>query len=90
MIQNAAAGHEMSPALPHNAPVLYDHQWIQAKQRIMYKILLTVYKALNKLTPVYITERLMKKPESSSSMCSEGKNLLLVVRTQTFHDGDRN
>ena len=56
-VQNAAARvvtftgkHE------HITPVLYNLHWLPVEQRIMYKLVLLAYKALNGLAPKYISD----------------------------------
>jgi hypothetical protein len=91
VIQNASARLIMrQPKYCHITSILYDLHWLPVKQRIMYKILLTIYKALNDLAPLYIADLLTKKPKSSRSMRSDEKKLLVVPRSQTVRYGDRN
>jgi len=49
-----------------------------------------VFKGLNNLSPSYISELLVKKTESSRSLRSDNKNLLVVPRSYTVRYGDRN
>jgi hypothetical protein len=91
VIQNAAARIVMRlPKYCHITPVLQDLHWLPVKQRIMYKILLTVFKALNNLAPAYITDLLARKSKSLREMRSDSKNLLIIPKSRTVGYGDRN
>ncbi len=50
----------------HITPVLYDLHWLRVRQRIMFKILLLTYKALNGKAPAYISEMLSFRDSRSS------------------------
>ena len=93
-LQNAAARLIVKlPKHSHITPTLMDLHWLPVNQRITFKILLTVFKALNGLSPVYIEELLSTKPVSSRSMRSDNKSLLVVptaTRSATATYGDRN
>ena len=51
----------------HISPVLLKLHWLPVKKRVDYKILLTVYKAVNNHCPSYITELLSLKKEVTLS-----------------------
>ena len=58
-VQNAAARIvTLTRKRDHITPVLFKLHWLPIKERIIYKILLTTYKALNGLAPPYISELL--------------------------------
>ena len=90
-VQNAAARLTVKlPKLSHITPVLKDLHWLPIKRRIQYKILLIVFKALNNLAPIYITDLLERRPESSRSSRLNNQNLLVVPRSHSVIYGDRN
>ena len=59
LVQNAAAkvitGNKKHG---HVTPILYDLHWLLIEQRIVFKLLLTCYKALNDVGPLYIKDLL--------------------------------
>lgn len=85
-IQNSAArlvtGTKRSE---HITPILFNLHWLPVRKRIVFKILLLTYKALNGLSPQYLSEILQKnhyqRTRSSAS--------LYVPRTRTYTYGDR-
>ena len=90
-VQNAAA--RMVVRLPkhsHITPVLCELHWLPVSQRITFKVLLMIFKALNNLAPTYILEMLERKSKSSRSLRSDDQQLLLVPRSQSVRYGDRN
>ena len=91
IIQNAAA-HIVAGASKrdHITPILQHLHWLPVKQRIKYKILLFVYKALQGLAPTYISEMITLRENLSCSSCLNGQKLLLVPRSRTVTYGDRN
>ena len=91
LIQNAAARLiTKKPKYCHITPILKGLHWLPVHERIQYKILLTVFKALNGLSPVYITDMICKKPDASRSLRSNGQCLLVVKKSNTVRYGDRN
>ncbi len=57
LIQNAAARVLIKlKKREHITPVLMELHWLPVHQRIDYKILTLVYKALHNLTPSYISD----------------------------------
>ncbi len=61
LIQNAAARVLMKlKKREHTTPVLMELHWLPVHQRIDYKILTLVYKALHNLTPSYISDCLSR------------------------------
>jgi hypothetical protein len=82
VLQNSAA-RLVRRLLKHNhvTPLLRELHWLPVKQRIKFKVLLLVFKALNNLAPAYIQELLVVKPESARSLRSDNKNLLVVPRS---------
>ena len=83
LIQNAAARVLTNTRkLDHITPVLKSLHWLPVSQRIDFKILLLVYKALNGLGPKYIQDLLVPY-EASRPLRSSGTGLLCVPRTRT-------
>ena len=64
----------------HVTPLLQDLHWLPVRQRIIFKILLLVFKFFNNLAPFYI--------ESVLSKSNRGEFILKVQRTNTQY-GDR-
>lgn len=69
----------------HITPVLINLHWLPVDHRILYKILLYVFKCLNNLAPGYLTE-LVIPYNPTRALRSETANLLTVpsVRTKTY------
>ena len=59
-------------------PVLRDLHWLPVRQRILFKMLLIVYKALNGLAPSYITELLKVKSHMHSHNLRSSQDTLLL------------
>ena len=72
----------------HITPVLQKLHWLPVKSRIIYKILLQTYKALNGLAPSYLSE-LLDIYRPSLNLRSSGKHLLTTKKTNTVNYGDR-
>ena len=72
----------------HITPVLAQLHWLPIKSRINFKIILTTYKALHGLAPVYISELLIAKP-NVRALGSSDKDLLLIPATKRRTKGDR-
>ena len=47
-----------TPRFDHITPVLIDLHWLPVKQRIVFKILMIIYKSLHGLSPMYLKELL--------------------------------
>ena len=71
----------------HISPILKELHWLPIKQRIKYKIILLVFKSLNKLAPPYLSDKLVTKPENG--LRSSNQNLLIVPRKNLKSYGDR-
>ncbi|XP_078319929.1 uncharacterized protein LOC144621107 [Crassostrea virginica] len=71
----------------HITPVLINLHWLPVDHRILYKILLYVFKCLNNLAPGYLTE-LVIPYNPTRALRSETANLLTVpsVRTKTYSE----
>ena len=72
----------------HITPVLHKLHWLPVQYRIIFKVLLLVYKGLNGLAPAYIS-KLLHYHTSSRSLCSSSQRLLSTPRTSLKTYGDR-
>ena len=72
----------------HITPILIQLHWLPVQYCITFKILLLVYKALNGLSPVYLTN-LLSYRTSTRSLRSISNEQLLVPRSHTKTYGDR-
>ena len=66
----------------HIKPVLVKLHWLPVEQRIQYKLLIQVYKALNGLAPEYIAD-LLHEYVPTRSLRSAGAHLLFEPKTTT-------
>ena len=58
-VQNAAARIvTQTRKFDHITPVLFDLHWLPVSYRIVFKVLLLVFKSLNNLSPSYLADRL--------------------------------
>ena len=73
----------------HISPVLHQLHWLPVKERIVYKILLLCYKALNGQAPSYLCELLQPYSSNRTNMRSNDKCLLAVPRSNYVRVGDR-
>ena len=61
LVQNCAARVVMRRSkYEHIKPILLELHWLPVSQRILFKILLLTYKALNGLAPAYISDLLSR------------------------------
>ena len=65
--------------IDHTTPILNNLHWLPIRKRILFKLLLIVYKSLNNLAPAYITE-LISPYEPSRVLRTCSKGLLQVPR----------
>ena len=72
----------------HVTPLLKELHWLPVEQRIIFKILLLTFKALNNLCPSYVSD-LLETYKPTRSLRSSSKNLLVVPRSQLKSYGDR-
>ena len=79
--QNSAARViTRTPKRHHITPVLHGLHWLPVRQRILFKILLVMYKDLNGQAPIYITELLkVKSSTHSHNLRSSHDTLLLQI-----------
>ena len=88
-IQNAAARIvTFTRKTEHITPVLRKLHWLPVQNRIIFKVLLLVYKGVNGLAPAYISE-LLHYCSSSRSLRSSSQRLLSIPRTSLKTYGDR-
>ena len=82
-IQNSAARLvTLSRKYDHVTPILRELHWLPIKYRIMYKILLLVYKCLHDSAPIYLQE-LIKKYQPTRSLRSSTQSHLTCSSTST-------
>ena len=73
----------------HITPVLISLHWLPVRYRVIFKILLLVYKALHANVPPYISNLLTPKHIGCYSMFSNEQNLLIVPKTMRKTFGGR-
>jgi len=89
MVQNAAARLLTGVRKRnHITPVLKSLHWLPICYRIDFKVLMLVFKSLNGLAPVYMSD-LLSSHNSGSSLRSSNQRLLTVPRTKLKTRGDR-
>ena len=77
-IQNSAARLvTLSRKYDHFTPILRELHWLPVKYRIMYKILLLVYKCLHDSAPIYLQE-LIKKYQPTRNLRSSTQSRLYM------------
>ncbi|GFR98830.1 reverse transcriptase protein [Elysia marginata] len=67
-------------ARDHVQPILRELHWLPAKERICFKIAITVFKCLYGLGPQYLSE-LLNSYVPNRSLCSMNENLLVIPTT---------
>ena len=72
----------------HITPVLIKLHWLPVYYRVIFKVLLLVFKALNGLAPHYVSD-LLNKRVSVRSLRSNSQELLNITRSRTKTYGDR-
>ena len=71
-VQNAAARVICSTSrYEHISPSLYNLHWLPVSYRIQFKILLLVYKSLNGLAPLYLSDHRTHRTELLSHFRKE-------------------
>lgn len=82
-VQNAAARLVSgSRKYDHISPVLHQLHWLPVDKRIIYKILLMVFKCLHNLAPSYLSNLIIKYTPNRA-LRSSSKNLLVVPPSRT-------
>jgi len=88
-VQNMAARIiTLTKKFDHITPVLIQLHWLPVHFRILFKVLLLVYKALNGMAPLYITE-LLSYGTCSRMLRSTDQKLLAVPKSRLKTYGDR-
>ena len=78
------------PRFSHITPVLRSLHWLPVKFRVDFKIALLVYKALNNMAPMYISDMLIPKHSSDRwKLRSDDQGLLHIPKTNCKTLGDR-
>ena len=89
-VQNAAARLVSgSRKYDHISPVLHQLHWLPVDKRIIYKILLMVFKCLHNLAPSYLSNLIIKYTPNRAFRSTSSKNLLVVPPSRTKGYGDR-
>jgi hypothetical protein len=78
----------LTSRMDHITPVLKDLHWLPIKQRIIFKILIITYRALNGSAPHYITE-ICEPYSTTRSLRSNEQRLLKTPKTKLKTFGDR-
>ena len=87
-IQDCAARLAQLPRAARASPVLQELHCLPVDERIIFKVLLITYKALNNLGPVFISNLLVRY-EPSRNLRSTDKYLLQIPKTRLKTYGDR-
>lgn len=89
LVQNAAARFLTgSRKFNHITPVLASLHWLPIEFRVRFKVLLLVFKSLNGLAPVYLSD-LLKPHVPPCSLRSAEQLLLSVPKSRLKYRGDR-
>ena len=88
-VQNTAARVVLQVSkFQHITPVLCELHWLPIQYRIIFKILLLVYKSLNGTSPSYLAQKLHYRSHTRS-LRSVSNELLMQPRSYTKTYGDR-
>ena len=88
-LQNTAARIvTKTPKTESVVPSMQDMHWLPVKRRILYKILLYVFKAQHSLAPAYLSN-LIQPYTNQRSLRSESQMLLKIPRSRLKTAGDR-
>ena len=88
LISRAARVVTRTRKFDHITPVLKQLHWLPVRYRIVFKILLLVYKALNGTAPSYISE-LLKYHTSERKLRSSSQHLLATPKARLKTYGER-
>ena len=78
------------PRISHITPILIALHWLPIKCRVEFKIALLVYKALNSMVPIHVSELLMPKPTCNCwRLRSDDQGLLRISKTNCKTLSDR-
>ena len=72
----------------HISQILSDLHWLPIKKRIMFKLLLIVYKSLNHAAPKYLSE-LLRPYHPKPNLRSSTRSLLVVPNSRLKSFGDK-
>ena len=87
-VQNSAARLiSLTRKFDHITPILIDLHWLPVHYRIVYKILLLVFKVLNEMAPFYLSS-LIQYRSATHSLRSISNNLLKEPRSRLKTYGD--
>ena len=90
LVQNSAAKIILGvKKYDHVTDHLIKLHWLPIFQRLTFKILLLVFKALNGQGPIYLAEMLVPFSNSEHDLRSSYDNLLVVPATESVTYGDR-
>ena len=83
-IQNSAARLiKVKKKSDEITPILYDLHWLPIKERIVFKLLMFVYKILNNQAPMYLTLLIDLYVPGRTGLRSANPDLLLLQRKDT-------
>jgi len=85
-VQNAACRLVSGTCSDHITPVLKVLHWLPVRQCIQYKMAMLVHKCLNEHAPEYLITDCCWAGSRRSGTCSAGRQMLEVVRMNTFVD----
>ena len=74
------------PKYCHITPVLKDLHWLPVRYRIIFKIILLVFKTLHGLAPIYLKELIHVKPEGHYRLRKSEQLLVPITKCKTFGD----
>ncbi|GFS12123.1 reverse transcriptase-like protein [Elysia marginata] len=80
MLNKVAKLVTRAKARDHVQPILRELHWLPVKERICFKIAITVFKCLNGLGPQYLSE-LLNSYVQNRSLRSMNENLLVIPTT---------
>ena len=91
-VQNSAARLVVgAKKRDHIQPILHGLHWLPVRKRILFKVLLMVYKSLNNLAPTYIQDLITPyQPPRTLRSCSKGLlDVPTAARSTKVNYGDR-
>ena len=79
------------PKFTNITPVFYELHWLPIYKRIVFKLLLLVYRSVNQLAPTYLCERVKpyEEVQMRDDLRSTTQHLLHVPRSGSVSFGDR-
>ena len=88
-VQNTAARViTRSSKFKHITPILKDLHWLPIESRVIFKLLVLTFKAINGISPIYLSDMIeIYKPRRS--LRSEDKHRLVTPRVKTVTYGER-